>query len=91
MSTLHLPNLDTITQRVASELSRMVERKLVETVEARLGRVPSNEEVAAHGKRIINWPEPEWTAYFWDDVVLFAYTTKWENQQLVFRVREVKK
>lgn len=87
MSTL----FDDCVQNVARVQSRFVERKLVEMIEARIGRVPTNDEVVARGMRLFDWPEREWTAYFWDNVMLFAYATEWADHRLVFRVREAKK
>jgi len=55
---------------ISRAVSRIVEAKFVERIEILLGRVPSDEEVAAHGHRYIH---PDKTVYKWDDTVLFEY------------------
>lgn len=65
-----MTDLSDIASTVSSQVSKAVERKLVESIERRLGRVPSNEEVARHGRCFVG---PEWTTYYWDGELLFRY------------------
>lgn len=55
------------------EHTKAVERALLECIEVHLGRVPTNEEVARCGKRMIfcGHDEPKsYDEYRWNDVVL---------------------
>lgn len=70
------PELEELSNQIIREASRAVERKLVERIEILLGRVPSDEEIMAHGHCYIH---PDKTIYTWDDAVLFEYRLLWNG------------
>ena len=78
-----------LATKIVTTHNALIERKLVEMVEKHLGRVPSNNEVAAHGMCRIDWPERGSNAYFWDDHLLFAFRTYYDHPTMTFRL-EVK-
>lgn len=65
-----MTDLNDTASTVSSYVSKTVERKLVESIERRLGRVPSNKEVELHGRCFVG---PVWTTYYWDGELLFRY------------------
>src|SRR5687767_14306220 len=76
-----------LVERVARLYAETVEQKLVELVERRLGRSPTDDEVREHGSVRINWPEPGWSAWLWDDDVLLAASSGLEDGRFVIKLK----
>lgn len=85
-----MPPHDTI-QEAAELISyayrQVVEAELILAMEALLGRVPSNEEVAEHCTRRVDWPERSMAVYFWDDTILFAIRLYFQDCKAVVEVK----
>jgi hypothetical protein len=74
--------LQELTSELAALVNRHVEHTLVERIEAKLGRVPSNDEVRCCGYHLVGFPDPDWHTYFWNGDVVLCYTTRWKDYKL---------
>ncbi len=62
-------SIDDLVARFVKERAAIIEQQLVLTIEAHLGRVPSNAEVSKHGRRFLNNTNEE---FFWGEHFLFG-------------------
>ncbi len=66
-----MTSLESISFEIIRQRNRTIERKIVETIERLLGRVPTNDEVARNGKHIVLTHANE-EHYLWDGFRLFT-------------------
>lgn len=64
--------IDDLASQISRQRSLAIERLIVEHVEAHLGRVPTNAEVSANGRRIVMVECPDEEHYYWNTQRLFS-------------------
>jgi hypothetical protein len=84
---LHDVITDLCTQ-LAKSVNACVERELVKQVEILLGRVPSNDEVIRHGRRLIQTGN-EWITFTWAGELLLAYRIRFTDARCVVEFKYV--
>lgn len=69
-------------EKSARDVYRFLDREIVGMLETRLGRVPSNDEVKAKGRKLVH-PNGDWT-FQWEGKP-FAYVERHPDQLKIYR------